>query len=143
MKRQRKHYAPEEKVAILRRHLLENEPMSGRRNSSRTARLPSSRKHGRTTPPSRSGSPIWKEIQTKDEVLAGLMAEHVTLRKTSGISDRDLGSARYTGPDRGFCPALVREDRDRAPAVHRVARPHRQRVYNRRERYGKVNEHNG
>ena len=26
MKKQRKHYTPEEKVAILRRHLLEKEP---------------------------------------------------------------------------------------------------------------------
>jgi len=28
MKKQRKHYTPEEKVVILRRHLLENEPIS-------------------------------------------------------------------------------------------------------------------
>jgi hypothetical protein len=28
MKKQRKHYAPEEKVAILRRHLLEQVPIS-------------------------------------------------------------------------------------------------------------------
>lgn len=28
MKKQRKHYSPEEKVAILRRHLLEHEPIS-------------------------------------------------------------------------------------------------------------------
>ena len=28
MKKQRKHYPPEEKVAILRRHLLEKEPIS-------------------------------------------------------------------------------------------------------------------
>ena len=28
MKKHRKHYTPEEKVAILRRHLLENEPIS-------------------------------------------------------------------------------------------------------------------
>ena len=28
MKKQRKHYAPEENVAILRRHLLEKEPIS-------------------------------------------------------------------------------------------------------------------
>ena len=28
MKKSRKHYSPEEKVAILRRHLLENEPIS-------------------------------------------------------------------------------------------------------------------
>ena len=28
MKKQRKHYSPEEKVAVLRRHLLEKEPIS-------------------------------------------------------------------------------------------------------------------
>ena len=28
MKRQRKHYSPEQKVAILRRHLLDKEPIS-------------------------------------------------------------------------------------------------------------------
>ncbi|MCL4401803.1 MAG: transposase [Acidobacteria bacterium] len=28
MKKQRKHYTPEEKVAILKGHLLENEPIS-------------------------------------------------------------------------------------------------------------------
>ena len=28
MKNQRKHYSPEEKVAVLRRHLLEKEPIS-------------------------------------------------------------------------------------------------------------------
>jgi hypothetical protein len=28
MKKQRKHYTPEEKVVILRRHLLEKEPVS-------------------------------------------------------------------------------------------------------------------
>jgi transposase-like protein len=75
MKKQRKHYAPEEKVAILRRHLLEKEPISKlcdevglqptvfyrwQRSSSRTGLLHSSRKHGRTIPPSRSGSRTWK-----------------------------------------------------------------------------------
>jgi len=74
MKKQRKHYTPEEKVAILRRHLLENEPISKlcdelglqptvfyrwQRSSSRTARPPSSRKRDRTTQPTRSGSPTW------------------------------------------------------------------------------------
>jgi transposase-like protein len=71
MKKQRKQYAPEEKVAILRRHFLEKEPISKlcdevglqptvfyacRRSSSTTGRLPSNRKHGRTIPPSRNGS---------------------------------------------------------------------------------------
>jgi hypothetical protein len=51
-----------------------------------------------------------KKIQTKDEVLAELMAEHVALKKLLGNSDRGLGSARYAGPDRGFRPALVGEN---------------------------------
>ena len=46
-----------------------------------------------------------KKIQTKDEVLAERMAEHVALKKRLGNSDRGLGSARYAGPDRGFHPA--------------------------------------
>ena len=33
MKRLRKHYTPEEKVAILRRHLLEKEPISKRQQA--------------------------------------------------------------------------------------------------------------
>lgn len=32
MKKQRKHYTPEEKVAIFRRHLLEKEPISKHRD---------------------------------------------------------------------------------------------------------------
>ncbi|MEP7364848.1 MAG: hypothetical protein ABI972_16460, partial [Acidobacteriota bacterium] len=51
-----------------------------------------------------------KKIHTKDEVLAEMMAEHVALKKRLGNSDRDLGSARYAGSDRGFRPALVREN---------------------------------
>jgi transposase len=35
-----------------------------------------------------------KKIQTKDEVLAELMAEHLALKKALGNSDRDLGPAR-------------------------------------------------
>src|SRR5262249_16067061 len=69
----RKHYTAEEKVAILRRHLLEKEPISklcddigprsftaGKRSSSRTAPPPSSRRRDRTTQPSRSESPTWR-----------------------------------------------------------------------------------
>jgi hypothetical protein len=47
--------------------------------------LPSSRKHGRTIPPTRNGSPTWKKkVQTKDEVLAELMAEHVAQKRDIG-----------------------------------------------------------
>ena len=48
-----------------------------------------------------------KKIQTKDEVLAELMAEHVALKKDIGDSDWNLGPARYAGSDRGFRAALV------------------------------------
>jgi transposase len=99
MKKQRKQYAPEEKVAILRRHLLEKEPISscamkwdssrrsstaGRRNSSRTGLLPSSRNGQPTIPLTRSGLHTRQKIQTKDEVLAELMAEHVALKNDIG-----------------------------------------------------------
>jgi transposase len=100
MKKQRKHYSPEEKVAILRRHLLENEPISklcdelglqptvfyrwqkeffenGAAAFEQKAR-PSHSAHQERI------AYLEKKIQTKDEVLAELMAEHVALKKTLG-----------------------------------------------------------
>src|ERR687885_1268213 len=129
MKKQRKHYSPEEKVAILRRHLLEHEPISklcdeaglqptvfyrwqkeffenGAFAFEQKARPNHSAEQERI-------AYLEKKIQTKDEVLAELMAEHVALKKDIGNSDRGLGSARHAGPDRGFRPTLVGEDRDR------------------------------
>jgi hypothetical protein len=54
-----------------------------------------------------------------------------------GNSDRELG------PARGFPPALVGEDRDRRRAVHWWLDITASKFYDWRERYGKVNEHNG
>src|SRR5450755_707473 len=124
MKKQRKHYTPEEKVAILRRHLLDKEPISklcdelglqptvfyrwqkeffenGAAAFQPKARLNHSVEQERI-------DYLEKKIQTKDEVLVELMAEHVALKKRLENSDRGLGSERYAGPDRGFRPALVR-----------------------------------
>src|SRR6266481_8181510 len=93
MKKQRKQYTPEEKVAILRRHLLEKEPISklceevGLQptvfyrwqkeffENGAAAFEPKAR-------PNHSADQeriayLQKKIQTKDEVLAELMAEHV------------------------------------------------------------------
>ena len=126
MKKQRKHYTPEEKVAILRRHLLDKEPISklcdeaglqptvfyrwqkeffenGASAFEQKARPNHSAEQERIAYQE-------KKIQTKDEVLAELMAEDVALKKRLGNSDRGLGSARHTGPDRGFCPTLVGKD---------------------------------
>jgi transposase-like protein len=143
MKKQRKHYAPKEKVAILRRHLLEKEPISklcdepglqptvyrwrkqpfenGTPPFEQKARPQHSAKQERI-------AYLENKIQTKDEVLAELMAEHVALRKRLGNSDWGLGSARHARSNRGFRPALVREDRDRRRSVHRVARHHCQQI---------------
>src|SRR2546425_5757278 len=98
MKKQRKHHTPEEKVAILRRHLLEQVPISelcdkhglqptvfyrwqqeffenGAAAFQPKARLNHSAKQKRD--PS-----LEKKIHTKHKVLAGLMTEHLALTKT-------------------------------------------------------------
>jgi transposase len=100
MKKQRKRYTPEEKVAILRRHLLEQVPISelcekhclqptvfyrwqkeffenGAAAFEQNARPNHSAEQDRI-------AYLEKKIQTKDEVLAELMAEHVALKKTLG-----------------------------------------------------------
>ncbi len=123
MKKQRKHYTPEEKVAILRRHLVEGMPISGlcdelglqptvfyrwqKEFFENGAAAFQQRGRPNHQPEQERIAYLEKKIQTKDEVLAELMAEHVALKKELGNSDRGLGSARYAGPDRGFRPALV------------------------------------
>ena len=99
MKKQRKHYTPEEKVGILRRHLLEKEPISKLCDelglqptvfyrwqkeffeNGAAAFQPKAR-------PNHSAEQeridyLEKKIQTKDEVLAELVAEHVALKKNA------------------------------------------------------------
>ena len=100
MKKQRKHYSPEEKVTILRRHLLEHEPIS--KLCDELGLQPTvfyrwqkeffengAAAFEQKARPNHSGDQeriahLEKKIQTKDEVLAELMAEHVALKKTLG-----------------------------------------------------------
>ena len=144
MKKQRKHYTPEEKVAILRRHLLDKEPISklcdelGLQPTVFYRWQKEFFENGATAfeqkpRPSHSADQeriayLEKKIQTKDEVLAELMAEHIALKKALGNSDRDLGAARCAGSGGRFHLALVGEDRDRRRMLHRVARYHGQQV---------------
>ena len=123
MRKARKHYRVEEKVAILRRHLVDKEPVSklcdelalqptafyrwqkeffengaaAFRSEKRSSRQPEQERIER----------LEKKLQTKDEVLAALMAEHMALKKSLGISNRNLDAARRARPDRRFCAALV------------------------------------
>jgi transposase len=94
MKKQRKQYAPEEKVAILRRHLLEKEPISKLCDEvglqptvfyrwQKAAAFEQKRPTNHSADQERIAY-LQKKIQTKDEVLAELMAEHVALKKDIG-----------------------------------------------------------
>src|SRR5467141_1711532 len=100
MKKQRKQYTPEEKVAILRRHLLEKEPLSkvcdevGLQPTvfyrwqkeffeNGSAAFEHKRPNNHSADQERIAY-LQKKIQTKDEVLAELMAEHVALKKEIG-----------------------------------------------------------
>jgi transposase-like protein len=100
MKKQRRHYTLEEKVAILRRHLLDKEPVSklcdeiGLKPTvlyrwqkeffeNGAAAFPEQRSITHSAEHERVAY-LEKKIQTKNEVLAELMAEHVALKKTLG-----------------------------------------------------------
>jgi transposase len=100
MKKQRKHYSAEEKVTILRQHLIERVPISelcdrqglrptvfyrwqkeffenGAAAFQQKARPDPSAEQQRI-------AYLERKIQIKDEVLAELMAEHVALKKELG-----------------------------------------------------------
>ncbi len=100
MKKQRKHYTPEEKVAILRRHLVEGVPISDLCDElalqptlfyrwqkeffeNGAAAFQQKGRPGRSAEQELIAH-LESKIQTKDEVLAELMAEHVALKKRVG-----------------------------------------------------------
>src|ERR1017187_7931200 len=102
MKKQRKHYTPEEKVAILRRHLVEKEPISklcdelglqptvfyrwqkGFFENGAAAFQATERPRRQVEEKQKRIEFLEKKVQTKDEVLAELMAEHIALKKSLG-----------------------------------------------------------
>ena len=102
MKKQRKHYTPEEKVAILRRHLVEGVPISDLCDeeglqptvfyrwqkeffqNGAAAFQSQERPHRQVDEKQERIEFLEKKVQTKDEVLAELMAEHIALKKSLG-----------------------------------------------------------
>lgn len=100
MKKQRKHYTAEEKVAILRRHLLEGAAVSALCDelglqptvfyrwqkelfeNGAAAFQTNSRGHHQAE--QERIEFLEKKIQRKDEVLAELMGEHIALKKELG-----------------------------------------------------------
>jgi transposase-like protein len=100
MSRQRKHYTPEEKVSILRRHLVEKVPVSDLcqehklqptvfyrwlkeffENGAAAFRGESDRESQRDK---QRIAALEEKLKSKNEVLAELMEEHVALKKSLG-----------------------------------------------------------
>ena len=102
MRKERKHYSAEEKVAILRRHLLDRVPVSdlceelGLRprvfyrwqkeffENEAAAFQSQERPYRQVEEKQKWIELLEKKVQTKDEVLAELMAEHIALKKSLG-----------------------------------------------------------
>lgn len=100
MRKERKHYTAEEKVAILRRHLLDKVPVSDLceelglqptvfyRWQKEFFENGAAAFQGQGRPDRQAEQQriefLEKKIQTKDEVLAELMAEHMALKKSLG-----------------------------------------------------------
>ena len=102
MKRERRHYAAEEKVAILQRHLLDKVAVSDLceelglqptvfyrwqkeffENGAAAFQAPE-RPRQQAEEKQKRIEFLERKVQTKDEVLAELMAEHMALKKSRG-----------------------------------------------------------
>jgi transposase len=111
MKKKRKHYTAEEKVAVPRRHLLDKVPVSDLCEelslkptvfyrwqkeffeNGAAAFQAQERHHRQVEEKQKRIEFLEKKVQTKNEVLAELMAERVGLKKHLGNSNRQLGAA--------------------------------------------------
>jgi transposase-like protein len=100
MRKERRNYTPEEKVSILRRHLIEKVPVSALCEEQQlqptvfyhwlkqffengAAAFQRPRDSSRKREQERIAA-LEKKLRTKDEVLAELMEEHVALKKSLG-----------------------------------------------------------
>jgi transposase len=102
MRKERKHFTPEEKVATLRRHLVDKVPvpelceeLSLRPTvfyrwqkeffeNGAAAFQSQERPRRQVEEKQKRIEFLEKKVQTKDEVLAELMAEHIALKKSLG-----------------------------------------------------------
>jgi len=98
-RRQRRRFGPEEKIAILRRHLLEQEPVSDlcdeygvqpsvfyrwQQQLFEKGASAFERHQGATAPLTRRITKLQEKLSTKNEVIAELMEEQVKARKELG-----------------------------------------------------------
>jgi len=160
MRKERKHYSGEEKVAILRRHLLDKVPVSdlcdelGRQPTvfyrwqkeffeNGAAAFSGNSRPDYQAEQQRIEFPE-KKIQTKDEVLVESMAEHIALRKSfwgaltkvwvpHDVRDLSVDFVRYWSEKTEIGAGRF---------IHWLG-VRASKFYDWRERYERVNEHNG
>src|SRR5271163_2874002 len=140
MRKERKHFTPEEKVAILRRHLVDKVPVSelceelGLRptvfyrwqkelfENGAAAFQSQERPHRQVEEKQKRIEFLEKKVQTKDEVLAELMAEHIALKPSSGQAiylSRVRLLAERTTDEKAVpldCDGMVASDRFMVPS---------------------------
>jgi len=113
MKGRRKNYTGEEKVRILRKHLIDQAPVSDlcdelglqptvfcrwqKEFFEHGAAAFERQGNGKERGYHRRIEALEAKIKRKDEVLAELMEEHVALKKVLGRSESHLGAARCPG----------------------------------------------
>ena len=128
MRKSRKNYTPVEKVAILRRHLIDRVSISDLCDEyqlSPTLFYAWQKlffENGASAFERKSGSADQSQVQTiaalrdklqrKNEVVAELMEEHIQLKKSLGNSDQRLGSPGRTRRYRRLRRLLVKTHRD-------------------------------
>ena len=137
MKKERKHYTPEEKVSILRRHLVEKVPVSelcekfGLQPTVFYRWLKEFFENGaaafqhQSDPESKRDkqriAALEEKLKSKNEVLAELMEEHVALKKVLASFKGHLDASRYAGCRGGLHEWLVAQDGDCRKAVYSLA----------------------
>ena len=100
MKKERRHWSADEKIKLLRRHLIEKVPISKICDEAQFGAQSVSPLAGAVVPECRFGAggqtrpernqdqqrieKLESKIRQKDEVLAELMAEHIALKKELG-----------------------------------------------------------
>ena len=123
MAKRRRKYTAEQKVAILKEHLVEGRRVSDLCDAydlhptvfyrwqkeffEKGARAFEKEVEGRTKKLEQKVAKLEKKLMQKNEVLSELMEEHVALKKHLGKSEWDVGAARYEGRGGGFYSILV------------------------------------
>jgi putative transposase len=160
MPRERKHYSAEEKVAILRRHLLDQVPVSDLCEEqglqptvfyrwqkeffeNGAAAFQSKERPSRQVEEKQKRIEfLEKKVQTKDEVLAELMAEHIASKKSWGALTKVWVPHDVRDQVVDFVRRWSEKTEISAGRFLHWLGVRASKFYDWRERYGRVNEHN-